>query len=330
MQVPAIALERFPAATDTDSVTSQTVGLMCRYINEAADSDPAVQAAASWAANHYARGSDDPTMLAWAAFWFAKHNVKFVVDEAPLFRLGEAGQQDLLISPSVLIRMRNPQEDCDGFTMLVCALLRAMAVPYAVVTIAAGPEDPERWSHVFAMAFTPAPLPLDASHGSGPGWMVPAAHTFRWQCWDCEGQPIDVARPRPHGLHGWKPSSYGLGVFGLGQGCVQTGVDEDGDPIYDCSGASTPASDASGSYVQTGYTSPSSIAAVSPSSSSSFNWAGLVTSLSSSAATAIKSIETTQLATAGEQQIGTLVESLAPILLIVVVGGFVLSALGKK
>ena len=107
-------------------------------------------------------------MLAWAAFWFAKHNVKFVVDEAPMFRLGETGQQDLLISPSVLIRMQKPEEDCDGFTMLVCALLRCMGVPFVIVTIAASPDDPSRWSHVFPMALTPQPIPLDACERS-PG-----------------------------------------------------------------------------------------------------------------------------------------------------------------
>jgi len=309
---------------------------MCRYINEAADTDPAIQRAAQWAANHYAQGSSDPKMLAWAAFWFVKHNVKFVVDESPLFRLGEVGQQDLLISPSVLIRMQHPQEDCDGFTMLLCAILRALGVPYAIVTVAVDGQDPQRWSHVFGMALTPSPLPLDASHGSGPGWMVPAARTFRWQCWSCDGQPVNIPRPRSHGLHGWEPSTYGLGVFGLGQGCVQTGVDDDGDPIYDCSSEPTPVDDTganTGSGVNLtgpGVTASPGAVTVTPSSSSSFNWANLVTGLSTSAASAIKSIETTNLATAGAAQIGNLVASAVPIVLVVVIGSVLISALGNK
>jgi hypothetical protein len=328
---PTIALERYAAADDTDSVTSQTVALMCRYINEAADTDPAIQRAAQWAANHYAQGSSDPKMLAWAAFWFVKHNVKFVVDESPLFRLGEVGQQDLLISPSVLIRMQHPQEDCDGFTMLLCAILRALGVPYAIVTVAVDGQDPQRWSHVFGMALTPSPLPLDASHGSGPGWMVPAARTFRWQCWSCDGQPVNIPRPRSHGLHGWEPSTYGLGVFGLGQGCVQTGVDDDGDPIYDCSSEPTPVDASQLPLSTTPILSPTlSSAPAAPASSSSFNWASLVTGLSTSAASAIKSIETTNLATAGAAQIGNLVASAVPIVLVVVIGSVLISALGNK
>jgi hypothetical protein len=343
---PTIALERYAAADDTDSVTSQTVALMCRYINEAADTDPAIQHAAQWAANHYAQGSSDPKMLAWAAFWFVKHNVKFVVDESPLFRLGEVGQQDLLISPSVLIRMQHPQEDCDGFTMLLCAILRALGVPYAIVTVAVDGQDPQRWSHVFGMALTPVPLPLDASHGSGPGWMVPAARTFRWQCWSCDGQPVNISRPRSHRLHGWQRSNYGLGIFGLGQDdddditLDDLGTDVSSDLNYlqemlepgttytdDDTGANT------GSGVNLtgpGVTASPGAVTGTPSSSSSFNWASLVTGLSTSAASAIKSIETTNLATAGAAQIGNLVASAVPIVLVVVIGGVLISALGNK
>lgn len=345
---PTIALERYAAANDTDSVTAQTVGLMCRYINEAADSDPAIQQAAQWGANHYAQASSDPNMLAWAAFWFAKHNVKFVVDEAPLFRLGEADQQDMLISPSVLIRMQKPQEDCDGFTMLVCALLRALGVPYAIVTIAAGPEDPERWSHVFAMALTPAPLVLDASHGSGPGWCVPAAHTFRWQAWNSDGQPVNIPRPRSRGLHGWVRT-------GLGQDDLDDldDLDSDVDTSLDDLDSDV---DSGITYLDeelepgTTYTEGSTVQLTGPgvtssgvtpfqvtptststsSSSSSFNWASLVTGLSTSAASAIKSIETTNLATAGATEIGNLITSFVPIVLIVVAGGFLISILGNK
>ncbi len=210
-----VQLERFPAAEDSDTATKQTIELMCRYIRESAD-DPVIQAAAQWAWSHFGGNSEDPGMKAWAVFWFVKHNVKFVVDEAPMFRLGEPNQQDLLISPSVLIRMEKPAEDCDGFTMLGAALLKVLDVPFTIATIAASPDDPERWSHVFLMAMLPTgPLPLDASHGSGPGWIVPASHTFRWQCWDCDGRQVDVQRPRKHSLNGYV--RRGMGMLGLGQ-----------------------------------------------------------------------------------------------------------------
>ena len=98
--------------------------------------------------------------------------------------------------------------------MLVCSFLRAMGVDYCIVTVAASPDDPGRFSHVFCMALLPTgPLPLDASHGTGPGWMVPKDHTFRWQCWDADGSQVQIARPRDRGLHGWA-SPGGLGRVG--------------------------------------------------------------------------------------------------------------------
>ena len=202
-------LERFPAAEDSDGATVQTVELMCRYIRESADDDM-LQRAAAWLHQSMGGGSDDPAMKAWAVFWFLKHFVRFVVDEAPMFRLGEPNQQDLLYSPAVLIRMQDPAGDCDDFTMLGAALLKCLSVPFNIVTIAASPDDPSRWSHVFLMALLPSgPLALDASHGSGPGWMVPASHTYRWQCWDEDGKPVDVQRPRKHGLNGWVQTGLG-------------------------------------------------------------------------------------------------------------------------
>ena len=222
----SVTLERFPAAPDTDSVTNQTIKLMCRYIKEAA-ADPEVKAAADYTRAAYAGGSPDLAMLAWGVFWFAKHNLKFVVDEAPLMRLERIvpgsgwAQQDLLIRPDVLIRMNPREGDCDDFTMMVCALLKCLGVPFAIATIACGADDPQRWSHVFPIAITPKAIALDASHGSGPGWMVPAEHTYRWQAWDENGEPINLKRPGSQ-LHGWVRSNYGFGQTDLSSLPVDT------------------------------------------------------------------------------------------------------------
>jgi hypothetical protein len=214
-----VQLERFPAAETSDGATEQTIGLMCRYIRESSDDDQ-VQAAANWARESFGGNSPDPAMKAWAVFWFLKHYMRFVVDEAPMFRLNEPNQQDLLYSPAVLIRTQDPSGDCDDFTMMGAALLKCLGVPFVIVTIAAGPDDPQRWSHVFLMAMLPSgPLPIDASHGSGPGWMVPASHTYRWQCWDEHGKPVDVQRPRKNGLNGWVAT-------GLGQDLADTYISD--------------------------------------------------------------------------------------------------------
>jgi hypothetical protein len=182
---------------------------MAEYIRDSAG-DPGVRAAAEYAQRHFGRGSRSPAMLAWAVFWYVKHCVEFRNDEATLFRIGERDQQDLLISPSVLVRMKKPAEDCDGFTMLSAAMLTALGVPVVIVTVAVDPRDRSRWSHVFPMALVGdkgvaiRAIPLDASHGVGPGWMVPREHINRWQAWNLEAKPVDIKPAAFQGLHGYR------------------------------------------------------------------------------------------------------------------------------
>ena len=369
MDRPRVLLERHPAAEDSDSATSQTIELMCRYIRESTD-DPAIQLAAQYAWQHFGGGSPDPAMKAWAVFWFVKHNVKFVVDEAPMFRLGEANQQDLLISPSVLIRMRDPQEDCDGFTMLGAALLKALDVPFVIVTIAAGPDDPSRWSHVFLMAMlSTGPLPIDASHGSGPGWMVPAAHTFRWQAWGEDGQAVNVMRPRQHSLNGWVRPGAPLvnsiqaamaqdrqNGLGLGQtddsidagaflNSVGTSLDTDisdlfgggdlfdsSDPTYAAQSGSSDTSSSSGTLTQgqAAQISSASYSAPSSSSSSSFNWTSFLNTLTSSAAGVAKVAETNSLTQGAELELSNIFGSLGTVVMVIAVAWVAVSFLGSR
>ncbi len=223
-----IVFEETPAASDTYMSTAQTVSKMCEYIRSSID-DPQVQAAAQFAADHFARGSQDPGMLAWAVWWYVKHCVRFRQDEATMFRIGRQNEFDLLIAPSVLVRMKDPAEDCDGFTMLTAALCAILGVPVFIATVAADGRDPERFSHVFPCAMIDGNvLPLDASHGTAPGWMVPVDRIHRWQAWNLDGQPIDVAPAKFQGLHGYARSSD----RGLGQCAFE------GDPT--CSDTSAP------------------------------------------------------------------------------------------
>jgi len=318
---PTVTLERFPAAPDTDSVTNQTAKLMCRYIKEA-DSDPVLKDAAAYTRNAYAGGSADPAMLAWAVFWFANHNVKFVVDEAPLMRLERIvpgsgyAQQDLLIRPDVLIRMNPREGDCDDFTMLVCALLKCLRVPFAIVTIACGPDDPERWSHVFPIALTPTPIPIDASHGQGPGWMVPAEQTYRWQAWDENGEPMNLKRPGS-ALHGWVRSSHGLGQDDSGD--TGAGIDLSSGLQY-LETPAPPESDNS-SFLVSGPPLPSA--------SSGFNWTSFLNTLSTQAAGVAKTAEISGLYQQGALATSGVFQSLMPIILIVVIGGVAISFLKK-
>lgn len=329
-------LERFPAAQDTDSVTSQTIRLMCRYIRESAD-DPVIQAAAAHAVRYFAGGSDDPTIRAWAVYWFVKHNVKFVVDEAPMFRLGEQNQQDLLISPSVLIRMQKPEEDCDGFTMLGAALLKALDIPFVIVTIAADPNDPARWSHVFLMAMlSGGPLNMDISHGSGPGWIVPKAHTFRWQAWDCDGNAVSIPRPRRHSLNGWVPSGLGQDLSSLDELPVGTTSDTSNPfslPSLE-SDAGILGNDLSSgyNYLMTGPTpTPTQLAQAGQTPPTpGFNWQAFTSGIANDATQVTKALITQSNINQSGAALSGLLSSLLPIAIIVVIGGFVLSELGNK
>lgn len=224
-------MERTPAASDSDTATQQTVAKMWEYIRAGA-SDPEVkrwadlskrfapQASAMFAPAGL--GNSPAAPLAWGIFWQVKHSVKYVRDEPRLFRMGQGDALDLLIAPAVLVRQSEPKEDCDGFTMLVCSMLDALGLgiePF-IVTIAADPQDRSRWSHVFALAKMPNGelIPLDASHGTHPGWMVPPEHTFRLQVWDRSGKPVDLPLPRHQGLHGYqRRGRMGMGAAaGLG------------------------------------------------------------------------------------------------------------------
>jgi hypothetical protein len=90
--------------------------------------------------------------------------------------------------------------------MLASAMLAtaALNVPVVIATVAADPRDPGRWSHVFPCAILPSGvLPIDASHGVGPGWMVPPDRIYRWRAYSLNAEPVDVEPMRYQGLHGY-------------------------------------------------------------------------------------------------------------------------------
>lgn len=197
-----IIKEKVPAAADSDTSTKQTIQKMCEYI-DAGVTDEVCRWWAQQAVQRYAAGSKDPGQICWGVWWLVKHAIKFAKDEPRLFAVGEPEALDLLIAPAVLVREKAPKEDCDGFTMLVCCLLKILEIQSVIVTVAADPESPERWSHVFPMALINGGLPLDASHGKYPGWMVPRQHIFRWQAWDMSGNPVQAFPPTMNTLHGY-------------------------------------------------------------------------------------------------------------------------------
>lgn len=229
-----IIKEKIPAAPDTDTSTKQTIAKMCEYIAAGASDD----VCQFWALQAKERWAQGPALAqqCWGVWWLVKHAVKFAKDEPRLFQIGEPDALDLLIAPAVLVREQDRKEDCDGFTMLVCCLLKILGIPSVIVTVAADPSDPERWSHVFPMAeVNGAYLPMDASHGKFPGWMVPRDHISRWQAWDLNGNPVQAFPTQAKNtLHGYLPRGTSMrrsprrGMRGLGQTDYTTVTDSSG------------------------------------------------------------------------------------------------------
>ncbi len=202
-----VQLEAIPAGDSIDTATKRTVQKMAEYIRSAVD-DPAVKRVALDAWRRFGGSSPDPAAKCWAIFWLVKHYVRFQNDERTMIQVGVSDdEQDLLIHPSVLIRMRDAREDCDGFSMLTAALLECLDVHSCLCTVAVNPRDPRRWSHVFVLALYPGgSMAMDTSHGPYPSWMVPIDQISRWQAWDSmSGFPRDDVRPSSFQVHGLVP-----------------------------------------------------------------------------------------------------------------------------
>lgn len=225
--IPGIVAKQLPASTDVDRATVQTVEQMGEYVRQSLQ-DPLIQRVADYAWRKFGLCRLDARSKVWAVFWWVKHCVRFETDENTLMFMGRVGEQDLLIAPSVLLRMKRPAEDCDGFSMLVAAMLQSLGVPVGFAAVAVDPDERGRWSHVFVLAELEDDevQAIDASHGAWPGWMVPLNHIFRWQAFDLFGKPLKVqprglrpgepaiAASKFRGFHGYMRT--GLGSIGLG------------------------------------------------------------------------------------------------------------------
>jgi hypothetical protein len=217
MQAPDVAVSRTQGdLQNPDVATAQTVQAIGRLIQNAA-LDRLVRAAARDAVEKfrggplYASVQIDPWKSTGAqcesVWWWSKHVLKFVHHDG-LIQLwfNERDQLQLLIAPDLLLRMGEPRGDCAIYTMLECAMLQALSIPYEIVTAAVDPGQPDVFSHVYPRAILPngRRLTLDASHGKYPGWEVPKEHIIRKQIWDASGNPIPDEAPRFHGLHDYQ------------------------------------------------------------------------------------------------------------------------------
>jgi len=204
--------EQAPIA-DSEASTRQTVERMAQHIRESAN-DQAVASAARQAAG--AAGSNRPSDLCSAVFYYLKSRVHFVTDDDLIAAMNFGRDElELLVSPPVLLRAKQPRGDCDDFTMACCAILSQLGIKCEIVTIKADQPDPGRWSHVYCCAQTEkGPMVLDTSHGDFPGWEAPYFYAKR--TWDSRtGRALRTEggrTPQPRrrtGLHGYAKRGMG-------------------------------------------------------------------------------------------------------------------------
>jgi len=233
---------RVELSDDSDTATVQTVRAMCDQIKTASN-DPLVRRAALSAALHFKGGPlrsavamTDAQMRADSCWWWCKHFLRFkhhsTMFEAWSSELGDPHRKlQLLISPDVLVRMRSMEGDCAIYTMMICAMLRALGLPYQIMTLAVDPSQPDVMTHVCARVVLPDGVEtLDASHGQYPGWQVPAEHTMRLWVFDANGKLTEEKQgPMFSGLHAYRPRRFRARVRGMGaMVCDESGCYDDG------------------------------------------------------------------------------------------------------
>jgi hypothetical protein len=151
--------------------TVDTVSEMNKIVRQAVGSD--VLLSACYAAG--ALRSYSERVCAEAIWHWIKLTIKFVTDEQTMLAMGipiEHPTKELLISPTTLLAMPNPQGDCDDFSMLAKAMLNTCGIKASFITIKADEKDPHVWSHIYVKAYFAdgSSMPMDCSHGLWPGW----------------------------------------------------------------------------------------------------------------------------------------------------------------
>lgn len=164
---------------DNDSSTAQTIALMRSYVLAAAQQQPVIDATRRALRG---LGPDTPRWrVAQAIGEYVARNIRFKTDESILASNGLSQDQELLIPPYLLLQYR--AGDCDDFAQLVCAMLLCAGVSCGFSTIAADPDAPWRWSHVYSVAYLEdgSRYPVDAAAAAqgrarAYGWESPMAY----------------------------------------------------------------------------------------------------------------------------------------------------------
>lgn len=172
--VPIVTTVTPTSPVDNDRSTFETVQQMIALARDAA-SKPAINHVVSSLLLSLSKKNPSDMDLVRAIYWWVKGRVRFREDESILVEdMGWVDPyQELLISPEILIRMSQPEGDCDDFSMLLASLLVAAKIPVWFVAVAVDEREPWRWSHIYCKVFLKDErklITLDASHGTYPGW----------------------------------------------------------------------------------------------------------------------------------------------------------------
>jgi hypothetical protein len=212
---------------DPDTATIQTVQEMCRQIHQAAK-DPLIAQIARRAVTTFRGGpgwalhysDSEAQRAAESCWWWCKWNLKFK-HHGDMFTMWSSDLGDprtklqLLIAPDVLVRMKRMEGDCAIYTMMLCALLESLGLPWEIMTLAVDHEQPEIFSHVCARSNGET---LDASHGPRPGWEVPAFDVHRRWVFNSNGAKTEYGG-RFTGLHAYRSRARRRSMWGMGDFC---------------------------------------------------------------------------------------------------------------
>jgi hypothetical protein len=175
------SFERMPE--DSDGQVSTAIDKICGFLEDDSRS-PIIQ---NDAAQRLIEGGGDLIAGVWPHI---KRSLRFRQDAdiAQDLDVDDARKDDIVevfirpVDQSLLIQLRGAGvEDCDGYTMYGACLLLAGGIPCNLVTVAADPSEPNRFSHIYVAAYPNGKrVPLDFSHGPYPGWEAPSTRIKEW------------------------------------------------------------------------------------------------------------------------------------------------------
>lgn len=219
-----------------DIETGQTVQIMDEIAAAEAE-DPAVIAAAHEALDIAGLDGRSPDFdKACAVYWWLKGTIRYV----PVPGTNPLVDQTL-ITPTAVLGMPEPIGDCPQFSMLACAMLRALCINSCYVTIKAEERAPELWSHIYnTVEVAPGTwMPFDSSNGPEPG--AEYARPFKRRVWpriapnNCNKGKITMMRSTRQRAGASMRNRSLRGALG------DVNCDSDGNCYDDSSGTYTPA-----------------------------------------------------------------------------------------